>query len=107
MEHYVGLDVSLELTSVCLVDASGQVVRVAKVKSKPDALIHFLRFQDLSIARVALEAGPLSQWLHAGLSYGRGAKRVSVLGRRTIQYTRCSLPYASQSGFLGNTKTQH
>ena len=67
MEHYAGLDVSLELTSVCLVDASGQVVREAKVESKPDALIHFLRSQDLSIARVALEAGPLSQWLHAGL----------------------------------------
>ncbi len=29
MEHYAGLDVSLELTSVCLVDASGQVVREA------------------------------------------------------------------------------
>ena len=41
MEHYAGLDVSLELTSVCLVNASGQVVREAKVESKPDALIHF------------------------------------------------------------------
>jgi hypothetical protein len=35
VEHYAGLDVSLELTSVCLVDASGQVVREAKVESKP------------------------------------------------------------------------
>jgi hypothetical protein len=42
VEHYAGLDVSLERTSVCLVDASGQVVREAKVQSKPDALIHFL-----------------------------------------------------------------
>ncbi len=67
MEHYAGLDVSLELTSVCLVDASGQVVREAKVDSTPDALIHFLRSQDVPIVRVALEAGPLSQWLHAGL----------------------------------------
>jgi transposase len=67
VEHYAGLDVSLELTSVCLVDASGQVVREAKVESTPAALIHFLRSQDLSIGRVALEAGPLSQWLHAGL----------------------------------------
>ncbi len=67
MEHYAGLDVSLERTSVCLVNASGQVVREAKVDSTPDALIHFLRSQDLSIVRVALEAGPLSQWLYAGL----------------------------------------
>ncbi len=67
MEHYAGLDVSLELTSVCLVDQQGQVVREAKVASEPEALIGFLRAQDLKIARVGLEAGPLSQWLHAGL----------------------------------------
>ena len=67
MEHYAGLDVSLELTSVCLVDGRGQVVRETKVASEPEALIRFLREQDLEIARVGLEAGPLSQWLHAGL----------------------------------------
>ena len=67
MEHYAGLDVSLELTSVCLVDHQGRVVREAKVASEPEALIRFLREQDLEIARVGLEAGPLSQWLHAGL----------------------------------------
>lgn len=67
MEHYAGLDVSLEQTSVCVVDVQGQVVREAKVASEPDALIRFLSCQDLEIARVGLEAGPLSQWLHAGL----------------------------------------
>lgn len=67
MEHYAGLDVSLEQTSVCVVDAQGQVVREVKVASEPDALIRVLSCQDLEIARVGLEAGPLSQWLHAGL----------------------------------------
>ena len=67
MEHYAGLDVSLEQTSVCVVDGQGQVVREAKVASEPGALIRFLCCQDLEIARVGLEAGPLSQWLHAGL----------------------------------------
>lgn len=67
MEHYAGLDVSLEQTSVCVVDAQGQVVREAKVASEPEALIRFLGYQQLEIARVGLEAGPLSQWLHAGL----------------------------------------
>ena len=67
MEHYAGLDVSLELTSVCLVDGQGHVVREAKVGSEPEALIRFLHEQDLEICRVGLEAGPLSQWLHAGL----------------------------------------
>ena len=68
MEHYAGLDVSLELTSVCIVDAQGAVVREAKVSSEPEALIRFLRTQELEIGRVGLEAGPLSQWLHAGLT---------------------------------------
>ena len=67
MEHYAGLDVSLELTSVCIVDAQGEIVREAKVASEPEALIGFLRGQKLDVGRVGLEAGPLSQWLHAGL----------------------------------------
>ncbi|HEV2126599.1 MAG TPA: IS110 family transposase [Chloroflexota bacterium] len=67
MEHYAGLDVSLELTSVCVVDAQGQVVREVKVASEPEALILFLCGEDFKIARIGLEAGPLSQWLHAGL----------------------------------------
>jgi transposase len=67
VDYYAGLDVSLEQTSVCVVDAQGHVVRESKVASEPDALICFLRGEELEIARVGLEAGPLSQWLHAGL----------------------------------------
>lgn len=70
MEHYAGLDVSLEQTSVCVVDARGEIVREAKVASEPEALIGFLRGRRLAIGRVGLEAGPLSQWLHPGLVNG-------------------------------------
>ena len=31
MEHYAGIDVSLERSSVCVVDATGRIVREAKV----------------------------------------------------------------------------
>ena len=37
MEHYAGIDVSLELSSVCVVDAQGKIVREAKVTSEPEA----------------------------------------------------------------------
>jgi transposase len=67
VEHYAGFDVSLELTSVCIVDARGGIVCEAKVASEPEALIGFLRGRELEVRRVGLEAGPLSQWLHAGL----------------------------------------
>ena len=39
MEHYVGIDVSLERSSVCVVDATGKIVREAKVTSEPEALV--------------------------------------------------------------------
>jgi len=41
MEHYAGIDVSLELSSVCVVDAQGKIVREAKVASEPEALLAF------------------------------------------------------------------
>ena len=58
---------SLELSSVCILDASGQIIREAKVASEPEVLATFLASLDLPLTRVGLEAGPLSQWLHAGL----------------------------------------
>jgi hypothetical protein len=71
VEHYAGLDVSLELSSVCIVDGPGGIVCEAKVASEPEALVRFLRGQRLEIVRVGLEAGPLSQWLHAGADRSR------------------------------------
>jgi transposase len=68
MEHYAGIDVSLERSSVCVVDASGRIIREAKVASEPEALVGFFRQLGLPLTRVGLEAGPLSQWLHAGLT---------------------------------------
>ena len=68
MEHYAGIDVSLELSSVCVVDATGRIVREAKVASEPEALVGFFGQLGLPLTRIGLEAGPLSQWLHAGLT---------------------------------------
>ena len=67
MEHHVGIDVSLELSSLCVLDAAGKPVREAKVASEPEALVGFLRGLGVAITRVGLEAGPLSQWLYDGL----------------------------------------
>ena len=67
MEPYAGIDVSLEQSSVCVVDATGGIVREAKVASEPEALIAWFRGLGLEVARVGLEAGPLSQWLYAAM----------------------------------------
>ena len=68
MEYYAGIDVSLEQSSVCVVDAGGKIVREAKVGSDPEALSVFFQALGLPLVRIGLEAGPLSQWLHAGLA---------------------------------------
>jgi transposase len=59
--------VSLESSSVCVVDATGRVVREAKIASEPEALVGWFRQLDVALARIGLEAGPLSQWLYVGM----------------------------------------
>ena len=61
------IDVSLELSSVCAVDAQGKIVRETKVASEPEALVAFFASLGFAVKRIGLEAGPLSAWLHAGL----------------------------------------
>jgi transposase len=68
MEYFAAIDVSLELSSVCVVDGTGRIVREGKVASEPSALVRYLRESGLVLTRVGLEAGPMSQWLHAGLT---------------------------------------
>ena len=67
MEHYAGIDVSLESASLCVVDATGRIVREAKVASETEVLIDWFRDLGFAVTRIGLEAGPLSQWLYAGM----------------------------------------
>ncbi len=70
MEYYAGIDVSLKESSVCIVDLAGKVVREVKVASEPEAFVRYFEELGLPVTRIGLEAGPLSQWLHAGLRVG-------------------------------------
>src|SRR5829696_3671149 len=67
MDYYAGIDVSLEWSSVCIVDATGKIVREGKVASEPEGLIGWFGSCGLDLARIGLEAGPLSQWLFAAM----------------------------------------
>ena len=70
MTYYAGTDVSLESASVCVIDAAGKTIREGRVASEPEALADWLKGVGVSLDRVGLEAGPLSQWLYAGLRQG-------------------------------------
>ncbi len=63
MELYVGLDVSLEKTSICVVDGSGEIVCEGTVLSEPEAIAEFVKTKALHVKRIGLETGPTSTWL--------------------------------------------
>jgi transposase len=68
MKQYVGLDVSLKETSICIVDSAGKVVREVKVATEPMAIVAVLIDETLAIERIGLEAGAFSQWLYGALA---------------------------------------
>ena len=57
MDYYVGIDVSLEASSVCVVDASGKIVLEAKLLSDPEALIAWFKGLPLGWRGSALRRG--------------------------------------------------
>ena len=63
MAHYVGLDVSLKQTSICVVNQAGSVVREDVVDSDPEAIAAFVRLKAPGAVRIGLETGPTSTWL--------------------------------------------
>jgi len=63
MVHFVGLDVSVKETSVCVVDDAGKVILEQKVPTEPADIIALLASLGVSFGRIGIEAGPLSQWL--------------------------------------------
>lgn len=67
MSHYVGLDVCLKETSVCVLDAEGAVVWRGQCRSEPAALAATVRKRAPEARRVVLESGTLSTWHWHGL----------------------------------------
>jgi transposase len=67
MNHYAGLDLSLEETAICVVDETGKMIKEARAASEPEALITALRELGLPLERIGLEACSLTAWLHDGL----------------------------------------
>jgi transposase len=62
MDQYVGLDVSLKETAVCVIDAAGTRVWQGVCRSSPEALAKVVRARAPHATRIALETGPLAVW---------------------------------------------
>ncbi len=62
MKQYVGLDVSLEQTAVCIVDEQGKALWRGKCASTPEAIAAVVKVRAPHVERIGLESGPLSTW---------------------------------------------
>src|SRR6266571_4571048 len=93
MEQYAGIDVSLEASHVCVVDAQGKILKEAKVASEPEALIAWFAAHGTPMARIGLEAGPLSQGLFAEMKAAGLA--VELLETRHVRDAFKAMPVKS------------
>ena len=89
MEYFAGLDVSLEETSVCVIDSSGTVLREGKVLSCPQAIASFFEATGLMFARIGFEAGQLAPWLYRGLREA-GLAAICIETRRMKAFASAS-----------------
>ncbi len=87
---------SLEHSSVCIVDASGEIVREGKVASEPEAFIGYFDSLGLAVSRIGLEAGPLSQWLYAAMR--EAGLMVELLETRHVHERSASVGRAKAQG---------
>ncbi len=90
MDYYAGIDVSLEASSICVVDASGKIVKEGKALSELEALTAWFKALAFACERIGLEAGPLSQWLYAGLKQAELA--VELLETRHVRDAFKAMP---------------
>jgi transposase len=67
MSYYVGLDVSLNTVSICIVDEMGKVMREQEVPSTPESIGGFLLGTGFEIEKIGLESGNLTHYLQEGL----------------------------------------
>jgi transposase len=82
-----------EYSAVCVVNASGKIVREAKVASEPEALIGWFGSLGLGLERIGLEAGPLSQWLYAAMR--EAGLAVELLETRHVRDAFKAMPVKS------------
>ena len=87
MKHFVGLDVALKETAICVVDEAGKIIGEGKVLSEPEAIMAWLTPLDLFIGKVGLEIGGLARWLHDQLR-AAGLPAVCIDPRRLRGLTK-------------------
>jgi transposase len=98
--HYVGLDVSQEMTSVCVIDQHGGAIWRGKCGSDPDLIAAAIRRHAPRVARVGLETGLLSNFLTRTLR-ARGVPVVCLDARHAKAALRLQINKTDVNDALG------
>ena len=88
MEYYVGLDVSLKQTSICVVNQTGLIVQEGVVDSDPEAIASFVRSRAPGTVRIGIETGPTTTWLWTELNR-LGLPVICIDARHVRRCSRC------------------
>jgi len=89
MAYYVGLNVGLRSSSICIIDDQGAVRLERDTPSEIDEIAACIRGVAGEIEGLALETGNLTPWLAAGLR--AGGFRVVVMEARQVKTTLSSM----------------
>lgn len=63
MRHYIGLDVSMKETSVCVINENGKIVKENTIPTEPREIASYINRLQICVGLVGLESGSLSHWL--------------------------------------------
>jgi hypothetical protein len=85
MERYIGLDVSLKQTSICVVNLAGALVREGVIDSDPEAIAAFVRSNAPNVVGIGLETGPTAKALCLGADLRPPFSRCPIPTVRVMQ----------------------
>ena len=76
--QYVGLDVSLKETSICVIDDAGKIMWRGRTDTTPEAIASAVKQHAPHAVRIGLESGQLSTWLFHELLHENGSLYVHL-----------------------------
>src|SRR5262245_3133988 len=100
MEYYVGLDVSLKHTSICVVNQTGSIVQEGVVDSNPEAIASFVRSRAPGTVRIGIETGPTTTWLWTELNR-LGLPVICIAARNANAVTKMQIHKSARSDAAG------
>lgn len=67
MKHYIGLDVSMKRTFICVINEQGKIIHEGSEKTEPSLIADYLSKNGFKEMVVGFESGALSHYLIKGL----------------------------------------